>query len=149
MKKTISTLIFLMKWVETMIGRYIQEEWRYTLCRDALFRWKAKEKNNREYPADKFKCLTIKKRLKKWNSSFRKIHRAGEEEHIVDEPNHTSLGAMMWDNVMVFSGGISAFVLPIINRVSPDGTAFTLPLSHPVAAGAAAMVITMACNPTI
>lgn len=34
---------------------------------------------------------------------------------------------------MVFSGGISAFVLAIITKLSPEGTAFTLPLNHPVA----------------
>jgi len=34
---------------------------------------------------------------------------------------------------MVFSGGISALVLPIITKLSPEGTAFTLPLNHPVA----------------
>lgn len=53
-----------MKWVETMIGRYIQREWRYTLYKDALFRWKAKEKNNREYPADKFNNLKTIKKMK-------------------------------------------------------------------------------------
>jgi len=32
---------------------------------------------------------------------------------------------------MDFSGGISAFVLPMMSRQSPDVTAFTLPLNHP------------------
>lgn len=36
--------------------------------------------------------------------------------------------------MIVFSGGMSAFELPTINKLSPDGTAFTFPLSHPVAA---------------
>lgn len=38
---------------------------------------------------------------------------------------------------MVFSGGISAFVLPIITRASPDGTALTFPFSHADAPGVA------------
>lgn len=59
---------------------------------------------------------------------------------------HTNLGAIREDKVMVFSGGISAFVLPIITRQSPEVTALTFPLSHPVAPAADAMP---SDNPTI
>nr|GMD35568.1 uncharacterized protein LOC112492412 [Ipomoea batatas] len=48
-------------------------------------------------------------------------------------PRHTNLGAIKDDKVIVFSGGISALVLPIITKLSPEGTPFTLPLNHPVA----------------
>jgi hypothetical protein len=41
---------------------------------------------------------------------------------------------------MDFSGGISAFVLPMMRRQSPEVTAFTLPLSHPDAAMLAAIL---------
>jgi hypothetical protein len=41
---------------------------------------------------------------------------------------------------MDFSGGISAFELPMINRQSPDVTAFTLPLNHPDAPVLDAMI---------
>jgi hypothetical protein len=41
---------------------------------------------------------------------------------------------------MDFSGGISAFVLPMMRRQSPDVTAFTLPLSHPDAPVLDAMI---------
>jgi hypothetical protein len=41
---------------------------------------------------------------------------------------------------MDFSGGISAFVLPMMRRQSPEVTAFTLPLSHPDAAMIAAIL---------
>lgn len=53
----------------------------------------------------------------------------------------TSLGAIREDKVMVFSGGIAAFVFPIITRESPEGTALTFPLNHPAVAGADAMPI--------
>lgn len=55
----------------------------------------------------------------------------------------TNLGAMMYDNVIVFSGGglRSAFWAAIITIESPEGTAFTLPLYHPE--GAAAAVISI------
>lgn len=54
--------------------------------------------------------------------------------------NLTSLGAIRYDRVMDFSGGISALVLPMMRRQSPEVTAFTLPLSHPEAPGFAAMI---------
>jgi hypothetical protein len=41
---------------------------------------------------------------------------------------------------MDFSGGISAFVLPMMSRQSPDVTAFTLPLNHPEAPVLVAMI---------
>lgn len=47
---------------------------------------------------------------------------------------NTNLGAIREDNVIVFSGGISALVFPIITIQSPEETDFTLPLNHPVAA---------------
>ena len=47
----------------------------------------------------------------------------------------TSLGAMMDDRVIDFSSGsISAFALPMMTRVSPEGTALTFPLIQPDAA---------------
>jgi len=40
---------------------------------------------------------------------------------------------MIDESVMVFSGGMtSPFGLRIITKVSPEGTALTIPLSHPV-----------------
>lgn len=53
----------------------------------------------------------------------------------------TSLGAIKEDKVMVFSGGMSAFALPIITRQSPEGTALTFPLNHPVDKAVDAMPI--------
>jgi hypothetical protein len=47
---------------------------------------------------------------------------------------------MRYDRVMDFSGGISAFVLPMMRRQSPEVTAFTLPLSHPDAPVFVAMI---------
>jgi hypothetical protein len=41
---------------------------------------------------------------------------------------------------MDFSGGISAFELPMISTQSPDVTAFTLPLNHPDAPVLDAMI---------
>ncbi|KAL5992375.1 hypothetical protein ACLOJK_013292 [Asimina triloba] len=40
---------------------------------------------------------------------------------------------MSEDKMMVFSGGISAFVVLGITKQSPEGIAFTLPLNHPIA----------------
>lgn len=45
----------------------------------------------------------------------------------------TNLGAMRPARVMVFSGGGPPLTLPMMSSESPDGTAFTVPLSHPVA----------------
>lgn len=45
----------------------------------------------------------------------------------------TNFGAMSDARVMVFSGGGPPFTLPMINKESPEGTAFTVPLSHVVA----------------
>ena len=45
----------------------------------------------------------------------------------------TNLGAMRPARVMVFSGGGPPLTLPIMSSESPDGTAFTVPFSHPVA----------------
>ena len=60
--------------------------------------------------------------------------------------NLTSLGAIRFDRVMDFSGGISAFVLPMMRRQSPEVTAFTLPLSHPEAPVFDAMIAAICCN---
>lgn len=48
---------------------------------------------------------------------------------------NTSLGAIKEDRVMVFSGKGPGLVLEIatMTKQSPEGTAFTLPLYHPVA----------------
>ena len=44
----------------------------------------------------------------------------------------TSLGAMIYDKVTVFScGTASPWMILIITKVSPEGTAFTLPLTSP------------------
>lgn len=54
----------------------------------------------------------------------------------------TSLGAMMNDKMSDFSGGTaSPGTLSIINRVSPEGTALTLPLFQPEDATAEAAII--------
>lgn len=45
---------------------------------------------------------------------------------------HTSLGAIMDDSVILFSVGNFVFAFPIMTRLSPEGTALTLPLNHPV-----------------
>lgn len=45
---------------------------------------------------------------------------------------HTKRGAIRDPKVIDFSGGISALELPIITKLSPEGTAFTLPFNHPV-----------------
>jgi hypothetical protein len=47
----------------------------------------------------------------------------------------TNLGAMREDKVIVFSGGGPGLLIvtAIITKLSPEGTAFTLPLYHPVA----------------
>jgi hypothetical protein len=58
----------------------------------------------------------------------------------VKKENLTSLGAIRYDRVMDFSSGISAFVLPMMRRQSPEVTAFTLPLSHPDGPVVAAMI---------
>lgn len=50
-----------------------------------------------------------------------------------EEEVRTNLGAMRPARVMVFSGGGPPLTLPIMSSESPDGTAFTVPLSHPVA----------------
>lgn len=55
-----------------------------------------------------------------------------QRKTILEEELNTSLGAIREESVMVFSGGISALVLPIITKQSPEGTALTLPLNHPV-----------------
>lgn len=49
----------------------------------------------------------------------------------------TSLGAIREDNVMVFSGGGKALAMDTITRLSPEGTAFTLPLYQPFPPAAA------------
>lgn len=46
---------------------------------------------------------------------------------------NTNLGEIREDNVSVFSGGTSAFMVPTITIQSPEETDFTLPFNHPVA----------------
>jgi hypothetical protein len=49
---------------------------------------------------------------------------------------------MRYDRVIDFSGGgTSALVLPMMRRQSPEVTPFTLPLSHPDAPVADAMIV--------
>jgi hypothetical protein len=45
---------------------------------------------------------------------------------------HTSLGAIIEANVMVFSSGKSVFPIAMMTTQSPEGTAFTRPLNHAV-----------------
>lgn len=56
----------------------------------------------------------------------------------INDESSTNLGAIKEDKVMVFSGGGPGLLLAmaVITKQSPDGTAFTLPLYHPVAAPA-------------
>lgn len=50
------------------------------------------------------------------------------------ESKYTNLGAIRDDKVIVLSGGgLSPLEFPIITKQSPEGTAFTFPLNHPVA----------------
>jgi len=56
---------------------------------------------------------------------------------------NTSLGAIKEDRVMLFSGKGPGLVLEIatMTKQSPEGTAFTLPLYHPVAPLAADAIL--------
>ena len=53
----------------------------------------------------------------------------------------------MDDKVIDFSGGsVSAFALPMMTRVSPEGTALTFPLIQPDAAMAEEASSSLPCN---
>lgn len=62
-----------------------------------------------------------------------------EKNNYKHKAKYTNLGAIRDDKVIVLSGGgISPLGIPMITKQSPEGTAFTFPLNHPVAPATAA-----------
>ena len=88
--------------------------------------------NKSPYTWKTLKAPNGERELERQMIDYRSVQEGNKAESL------TNLGAIREDKVMVFSGVGPALllVMAVITKQSPDGTALTLPLYHPVAAPA-------------